>query len=46
LYNGLAEILAIQHPDECFRHFLQTVYDFLAIRDAPVRDPAPNGALA
>jgi hypothetical protein len=38
--------MAIQHSDEYFRRVLQTVYDFLAIRDATARDPAPNGALA
>jgi PAS domain-containing protein len=45
-HNRLADIMAIQHSDECFRHSLQTVYDFLAIRDATFRDPAPNGDLA
>jgi len=36
---ALPKIMAIQHSDECFKHFLQTVYDFLAIKAAIVRDP-------
>jgi len=36
--NGLAEIMGIQDSDECFRRVLQTVCDFLPIRDGTVRD--------
>jgi hypothetical protein len=41
-HNGLAVIMAIEHPDECFGRFLKMVYDVLAITDATVGDPRSN----
>jgi hypothetical protein len=36
--DNLAEIMTIEHPDECFGRFLQTVDDVLAITNAVISD--------
>src|ERR1700724_829239 len=43
-HNDLAEIPAIEHPDERFGRFFQIVYDLLAITNTTVRKGCSNFA--
>ena len=42
--DNLAEIMTIEHPDERFGRFLQTVDDVLTIANSAVRDTCSHFA--
>ena len=43
-FYDLAEVLSLEHPDECFRRFLLTVDDVLAITNDAISDAGSDFA--
>jgi hypothetical protein len=43
-FYDLAEVLSLEYPDECFRRFLQTVDDVLAITNDAISDAGSDFA--